>query len=202
VKKLLIASAAVLLMAGAATGAAAIEVNGATSIHITNALGTWLQVSEVVALDAVSSLDVALASNGGSAFSPDTWNADSTADKAIDGNFNTEFWVAPGIFHSGNEAAGYLDIFFTGAHSLSSLSISGRSDCCQLRDIYNYQIFGANGLITSGQLNATGERHTGRVDFDVAGVPEPATWAMMLLGFGGLGAVLRRRRSQPAVATA
>ena len=28
----------------------------------------------------------------------------------------------------------------------------------------------------------------------VAAVPEPASWAMMLLGFGGLGAVLRRRR--------
>ena len=26
------------------------------------------------------------------------------------------------------------------------------------------------------------------------GVPEPATWAMMLLGFGGMGAILRRRR--------
>jgi hypothetical protein len=25
-------------------------------------------------------------------------------------------------------------------------------------------------------------------------VPEPATWAMMVIGFGGLGAVLRRRR--------
>jgi hypothetical protein len=28
----------------------------------------------------------------------------------------------------------------------------------------------------------------------VAGVPEPATWAMMILGFGASGAVLRRRR--------
>jgi len=27
------------------------------------------------------------------------------------------------------------------------------------------------------------------------GVPEPATWAMMLMGFGGLGAVLRRRKA-------
>jgi hypothetical protein len=27
-----------------------------------------------------------------------------------------------------------------------------------------------------------------------AGVPEPTTWTMMLLGFGGLGAMLRRRR--------
>ena len=31
-------------------------------------------------------------------------------------------------------------------------------------------------------------------------VPEPATWAMMLVGFGGLGAVLRRRRNQIALA--
>ena len=28
-----------------------------------------------------------------------------------------------------------------------------------------------------------------------AAVPEPATWAMMLMGFGGLGAALRRRRA-------
>jgi hypothetical protein len=28
-----------------------------------------------------------------------------------------------------------------------------------------------------------------------AGVPEPASWAMMLVGFGGLGAVLRRNRA-------
>ena len=27
-----------------------------------------------------------------------------------------------------------------------------------------------------------------------AAVPEPASWAMMLIGFAGIGAVLRRRR--------
>lgn len=30
------------------------------------------------------------------------------------------------------------------------------------------------------------------------GVPEPAAWAMMLIGFGGLGTVLRRRRAAVA----
>ena len=35
----------------------------------------------------------------------------------------------------------------------------------------------------------------------LAGVPEPASWALMLLGFGGLGAVLRSRRGRFALAT-
>ena len=34
------------------------------------------------------------------------------------------------------------------------------------------------------------------------GVPEPATWAMMLLGFGGLGAMLRRGRAAKVAASA
>jgi hypothetical protein len=34
------------------------------------------------------------------------------------------------------------------------------------------------------------------------GVPEPATWAMLLLGFGGLGAMIRHRRQVRAAATA
>ncbi len=38
-------------------------------------------------------------------------------------------------------------------------------------------------------------------DIKIGGVPEPTTWSMMLLGFGGLGALLRRRR-RAAAATA
>lgn len=37
------------------------------------------------------------------------------------------------------------------------------------------------------------------IRFNTAGVPEPAAWALMIVGFGGVGAVLRRRR-QTAVA--
>jgi hypothetical protein len=45
----------------------------------------------------------------------------------------------------------------------------------------------------------------GGVFFDavkVASVPEPATWATMLAGFGGLGAQLRRSRRRPVAAAA
>jgi hypothetical protein len=71
---------------------------------------------------------------------------------------------------------------------------------------------GTNGLFTvSGNA---GEKFTSVTfasasnSFEVdnlavaGGVPEPASWAMMLLGFGGLGSLLRRRRSQGAAVTA
>jgi hypothetical protein len=38
------------------------------------------------------------------------------------------------------------------------------------------------------------------VNFATAGVPEPTSWALMILGFGGVGATLRRRRTAPATA--
>jgi hypothetical protein len=41
----------------------------------------------------------------------------------------------------------------------------------------------------------------GNFSFDTAGVPEPATWGLMIVGFGGMGMVLRARR-RPALAKA
>jgi hypothetical protein len=44
---------------------------------------------------------------------------------------------------------------------------------------------GDSQLLTSGQL-------------DIAAVPEPATWALMIIGFGMIGGTLRTRRRQVA----
>lgn len=41
-----------------------------------------------------------------------------------------------------------------------------------------------------------------RINGVSAAVPEPATWALMLIGFGAAGVALRRRRSGPAVRSA
>jgi hypothetical protein len=40
------------------------------------------------------------------------------------------------------------------------------------------------------------------VSLSIAPVPEPASWAMMLVGFGGLGATLHASRRKAAIATA
>ena len=41
---------------------------------------------------------------------------------------------------------------------------------------------------------------SGSGTFNIAPVPEPATWALMLLGFGGAGAMLRRRKQVMSLA--
>jgi hypothetical protein len=48
----------------------------------------------------------------------------------------------------------------------------------------------ANYLAYVDNIRANGTTY----NFEVAGVPEPAAWALMIMGFGGIGATLRRRR--------
>lgn len=79
---------------------------------------------------------------------------------------------------------------------------------------YTSAFSGANymaGLTGHGQINSgitfiteTGKYGTNRArqSFAVAAVPEPATWAVMIVGFGMAGAMLRRRRLVPVCATA
>ena len=68
-----------------------------------------------------------------------------------------------------------------------------------------YLGFTSSAPITGFQWDTTagGQLNTGFTNISVGtagvGVPEPATWTLMLAGFGGLGAMLRRRRAALAV---
>ena len=65
--------------------------------------------------------------------------------------------------------------------TLASQSVSG----------FNAYYGTGTGLLRAGSYTVTQV---------TAGVPEPATWALMLLGFGGMGLVVRRRRRTAALA--
>jgi hypothetical protein len=73
----------------------------------------------------------------------------------------------------------------------------------------SFQIGGGNGLITILDLVAEDPSYTGPISVTgfsfrfqatdiVAAVPEPATWAMMIGGFGMIGGAMRRSQRQKA----
>jgi type VI secretion system secreted protein VgrG len=56
-----------------------------------------------------------------------------------------------------------------------------------------------DGNLVSNDCSGGGDYGTGRSDFGSDGfagtaVPEPASWAMLTLGFAGIGVVMRRRQ--------
>lgn len=55
---------------------------------------------------------------------------------------------------------------------------------------------GTHTINVAGNLLGTNGSYSGNFNLNTvpAAVPEAATWAMMLLGFGGMGMVIRRRR--------
>ncbi len=193
-KKFLLAAA---IAAIAAAPASAVPVVGATSVRITNAIPTWLQVAEVQAFD-FAAVNVALL--GTATGSPEYQLAGTpypTPDKAIDGLTGGIF---PSLYHSGTEGADqFLNIVFAAPTNLASLTIFGRVpaniyDVLPLRDVYNYVIYAGDTQLTSGRLDA----RTGPAS--VVFVPEPSTWALLLAGLGLLGVSKRRRKTTVAAA--
>ena len=58
---------------------------------------------------------------------------------------------------------------------------------------------GLHTLSLSGSAGPGASTYTGTLNINSVAVPEPATWALMIMGFGGAGAMLRSRR-RPATA--
>lgn len=173
-----------------------------------------------VATASMASAAVTVTSSTGLT-APDPMAAGSVANNP-DGSSNIQFGIQPvpfpnfsGSFDFSNSIAGVYNIvlqtsttgvIFTSAALTgggctpaictlggtpgTSLSLNGL--ILAANTSYTFSFAGTNSRTrTGGTLN-------GNVSIDPA-VPEPATWAMMLLGFGGIGLAMRRRR-RPALA--
>ena len=94
-----------------------------------------------------------------------------------------------------------LAAYLSGGSIVGNLNLLPDMDNTDLNEDYSL-----NALLDAGTYTLTieGTRGTtgsfgGNVAFTAQAVPEPATWGMMLMGFGVVGFAMRRRR-QPALA--
>jgi hypothetical protein len=83
-----------------------------------------------------------------------------------------------------------------GVHGCGSFSVNGtNTGFTGVGDAYGVIKFKGTFTQLAFTDSELGGQHGFRVGLAEAGVPEPASWALMILGFGGAGAALRRRKT-------
>lgn len=94
-----------------------------------------------------------------------------------------------------------LTVFGPGSVTLGSVNYAtGLDPATGLAD-KGYLGFTSTTPISGFQFESTlgGRLNTGLTNISVGSVPEPSTWAMMILGFAGIGAMTYRRRKVAAI---
>lgn len=135
------------------------------------------------------------------AFGFDTDPNVNKANSTVDGVF--------GVVGSGSMANNTLEICFKNGQNNNCGGSPGNQGVVQgglpgsgslklAFDSFNDQITLSHFLDRYQGINGPGIEGGSAVGFPTTGaVPEPDTWALMLLGFGGIGMALRRSRKQP-----
>ena len=192
---LLTASAIASAALFGAPAQAAVQIGGATTGNVCNGAGginnciaTQSGVTQGTTTDPLaSSLIARIEFNGnGTISSTDVSSLFGTVtgsefSASVDSNNMLTFTYTPGagdpaIHYYGLSQANTYNLFYD-PNAITSLSI----------DLSTF--FASN----------PGLSHLDVYDTTVPAVPEPATWAMMLLGFGAIGVAMHRRRRQTSV---
>ena len=109
--------------------------------------------------------------------SPDQWYSTTAADR---------FYVGTGNENAGITIAQWANTFAAGSF-VTAISVGSGGGAGA------YHAFADNVTLATTAGSTT-------YNFEVTAVPEPATWGLMLTGFGLVGAAMRRRRVRVAFA--
>lgn len=154
-----------------------------------------LLLSAASAANASQSIVINPAASNGSISG--TFMADEIASGAFTDTFS---FLLPVTGVTGATISSIFNVAQSSNISFSSVTLNGvafETDSVgnyEARHIINLPTAGGSQtLVVSGNSGGNGA-YAGAIAFaPITAVPEPASWALMIVGFGGLGTVLRRR---------
>jgi hypothetical protein len=121
----------------------------------------------------------------------------------IGGTYTLSFyWAGAQLINRSGDTTDALHVTFGGdAFNTATVPVASGQFSGWMKETHTFKATSASQTLSFLAFGGpTGLPPIASVDgVSLTGAPEPATWAMMLTGFGGLGALLRRRRSAAAV---
>ena len=118
----------------------------------------------------------------------DSWDGEFFRASANDGSAHTTI-IQQGVFNDGGPTNIYNPSWTDKIYSLSFLLNTSAS---------SFTLTFSSGLdqdFTDESWGVDNLRITDNVNGNPGAIPEPATWAMMILGFGAAGSMIRRRKA-------
>ena len=178
----------------AITGFTVVTLPGGGDVQLTN--NTAFGGVGAVASDGVQFLDLTGNIGRGGGIRTDAFQ--TVAGQTYTAAFDVGAFYIAGYGSYGNAT---VDLYVNGVYAQSFTKMQTLTSPGTDYGRFSYDFVSAGGATTLAFYSSlsTSSSNLG-VAFDnltvttaVASVPEPATWAMMMLGFGALGAVMRRR---------
>jgi hypothetical protein len=174
-------------------------IMGATALTFASAASAQVSVtSSPGVITGTSDSGVTFSTFYGTANSGSPFDEWVSFTEALDGFYSFDL---TSVAVAGNAATDvdFTSVFLTGGSIVGSLFLSPDINSTDQYEHYVLSdVFLAAGDYTLHLQGTRGRTATYSGTISFAAVPEPATWAMMLMGFGAIGFAMRRRR-RPAL---
>ncbi len=205
-KYAVMAGVAALGMVAPAHASIIINVNGKTNAGVVTPPGTPLTQPVTVFLNQGRYLLTFVAPPVGTFTAVNVWNNNNGSGCNSAGSNCVRGWFNRADYYLGSDATTFQTIGSSSQANrfrTAALSFANASNPLNASVYTREVIVGAGGQNFSAFLRDTPTTDNfGGISLSLAAVPEPATWAMMIMGFGLIGGAYRSRRTQGKISFA